>query len=331
MLDGSSCEPYDAGMSDFLLSTDPLGEALHFLRMSGTFYSRCEFTAPWALELPPIAGALMFHVVTSGSCTLDVPGAEPAALRPGSLALVPHGEGHQLWSEAGVRAVKLFDLPREYLSDRYEILRIDGGGPAVTLICGVIRFDHPAGRHLASLLPGMILVDSETSMHQEWLQSTLRFMAHEARTLRPGGETVITRLADVLVIQAIRSWLERDPSARAGWLGAMRDPQIGRALNLIHRAPEEEWTVARLAHEVAMSRSAFSARFTDLVGESPMRYVARWRMSVAVTMLTDGREALAEIASRLGYRSEAAFSRAFKRTVGMSPGAARAAYTQSTP
>jgi AraC-like DNA-binding protein len=306
-------------------STDPLGEALHFLRMSGTFYSRCEFTAPWALELPAIPGTLMFHVVTSGSCTLAVPGAAPSPLRPGGLALVPHGQGHRLESTPAAPGVGLFDLPREELSERYEILRIDGGGDPVTLICGVIRFDHPAGRHLMSLLPRLIVVDAETSMHQEWLQGTLRLMAYEARALRPGGETVITRLADVLVIQAIRAWLEQDPDGRAGWLGAMRDPQIGRALALIHREPERDWTVARLAHEVAMSRSAFSARFTDLVGESPMRYVARWRMNVALTMLTEGGAALAEIAARLGYHSEAAFSRAFKRTVGMAPGTARAA------
>ena len=306
-------------------STDPLGEALHFLRMSGTFYSRCEFSAPWALELPAIPGTLMFHVVTSGSCTLVVPGAAPRTLRPGSLALVPHGQGHRMESEPDASGVGLFDLPREELSERYEILRIDGGGAATTLICGVIRFDHPAGRHLMDFLPRLIMVDGETSLQQEWLQGTLRLMAHEARALRPGGETVITRLADVLVIQAIRAWLEHDPAARAGWLGAMRDPRIGRAITLIHRAPEQGWTVARLAHEVAMSRSAFAARFTDLVGEPPMEYVARWRMGVALTLLEDRSATVAEIAARLGYRSEAAFSRAFKRETGMAPGAARAA------
>lgn len=306
-------------------STDPLGEALHFLRMSGTYYSRCEFSAPWALELPAIPGTLMFHVVTSGSCTLVVPGAAPRMLRPGGLALVPHGQGHRMESEPAAPGIGLFDLPREELSERYEILRIDAGGDPTTLICGVIRFDHPAGRHLMELLPRLITVDGETSLEQEWLQSTLRLMAHEARALRPGGETVITRLADVLVIQAIRAWLDQDPAARAGWLGAMRDPQIGRAINLIHRVPERGWTVARLAHEVAMSRSAFAARFTELVGEPPMQYVTRWRMHVAPTLLEDRAASLAEIAEKLGYRSEAAFSRAFKRETGMSPGAARAA------
>ena len=311
-------------MDTFLQPADPLGEALHFLRMSGSYYARCEFSAPWALELPAFPGTLMFHVVTSGSCTMVVPGAQPRTLRPGGLALVPHGQGHRLESEATAPGIGLFEVPREEVSDRYELLRIDGGGDPVTLICGVVRFDHPAGRYLMGILPRLIVLDSDTPLQQEWLQSTVRLMAHEARTLLPGGETVITRLADVLVIQAIRSWLEGDPEARAGWLGAMRDPQIGRAINHIHRSPGQEWTVARLAHEVAMSRSAFSARFTNLVGEPPMQYVARWRMLVARSMLAEGTAALAEIAEKLGYRSEAAFSRAFKRETGMSPGAARA-------
>ncbi len=310
-------------------SADPLGEALHFLRMAGTYYARCEFSAPWALELPAIAGTLMFHVVASGSCTLVVPGAAPRMLRPGGLALVPHGQGHRMESDPDATGIGLFDVPREELSERYEVLRIDGGGDPVTLICGVVRFDHPAGRQLMEILPRLMMVDGGTSLEQDWLQGTLRLIAHEARALRPGGETVITRLADVVVIQAIRAWLDQDPAARAGWLGAMRDPRVGRALTLVHREPARDWTVARLAHEVAMSRSAFSARFTELVGEPPMQYVTRWRMNVAQSMLADGTAALAEIAEELGYRSEAAFSRAFKRETGMAPGAARAAATRS--
>jgi len=152
---------------------------------------------------------------------------------------------------------------------------------------------------------------------------TLRFMAAEARELRPGGETVITRLADILVIQAIRSWIARDPAAQTGWLGALRDQQIGRAIALVHRDPARNWTVASLAMAVGMSRSAFAARFSQLVGEPAVRYVTRWKMHAALMWLKEENAALSEIASRLGYESEAAFSRAFKRVVGISPGAAR--------
>jgi AraC-like DNA-binding protein len=302
---------------------DPLGEALYVLRLSDSFYSRCEFTAPWALALPAFPGSLMFHVVTAGRCWLEVEGAEPRLLQPGDLGLVPHGEGHRLASAPGVPGPGLFDLPRELVSERYEIIRQGGGGAATSLVCGTVRFDHPAARHLVGVLPSTIAVEAATSPQTEWLQSTLRFMAAEARELRPGGETVITRLADVLVIQAIRAWIEQDPAARTGWLGALRDPQVGRAIALIHRDPARAWSVATLAHEVAMSRSAFAARFAALVGEPPMRYVARWRMHVALTALKEESATLGELALRLGYRSEAAFSRAFKRFIGVSPGAVR--------
>ena len=211
------------------LAHDPLGEALHFLRMSGVFYCRSEFTAPWALDLPAFEDCLMFHVVTSGRCVLDVKGSEDHVLQPGDFALVPHGAGHRLASEPGVHGAKLFDLPREQVSDRYEILRHGGGGAPTTVICGVVRFDHPAADRLVTLLPRVIAVDAWSSPEVEWIQSTLRLMAIEARELRPGGETVITRLADILVIQAIRSWIASDPAAQTGWLGALQDKQIGHA------------------------------------------------------------------------------------------------------
>jgi AraC-like DNA-binding protein len=310
-------------MNDPWTPVDPLGEALHFLRMSGTFYCRSEFTAPWALALPVMTGCLMFHVVTSGRCWLEVEEAEHRLLQPGDLVLVPHGEGHRLASEPGIPAARLFDLPREIISERYEILRHGGGGASTILVCGAVHFDHPAAHHLVKLLPRMISVEAWSAPQIDWMQSTLRFMAAEAQELRPGGETVIARLADILVIQAIRSWIAQDPAAQTGWLGALQDRQIGRAISLIHHDPARAWTVASLAAEVAMSRSAFAARFTELVGEPAMRYVARWRMHAAFTWLKEDDARLGDLASRLGYQSEAAFSRAFKRFIGVSPGAAR--------
>ncbi|MEZ4360786.1 MAG: AraC family transcriptional regulator [Kofleriaceae bacterium] len=302
---------------------DPLGEALHFLRMSGTFYCRSELTAPWALALPPVPRCLAFHVVMAGRCQLEVAGAEPRTLQPGELALVPHGEGHRLASASGVPAPRLDELHHEHVSERYAILRHGGGGDATSLVCGAVRFEHPAALRLIKLLPKLIHVEASSSPQADWMRSTLQLIAEEARAPRPGGETVITRLADILVIQAIRSWIERDPAAQTGWLGALQDPQIGRAIALIHRDPARDWTLASLAGEVAMSRSAFAARFTALVGEPAMQYLARWRMNVAVTWLTEETTGLGELATRLGYQSEAAFSRAFKRFMGVPPGAVR--------
>ena len=304
-------------------AADPLGEALHFLRMSGSFYCLAEFTAPWALDLPPMQDCVMFHLVTAGECRLEVPGAEVCTLRPGALALVPHGRGHLLSSASGVTAAKLFELPRELVSDRYEHLRHGSGGAPTTMLCAAVRFEDPSAQHLLRLLPRLIAVDAWNSPELEWLQSTLRFLNTEARELRAGGETVITRLADILVIQAIRSWIATDPRAQTGWLGALRDKQIGRAIALIHRDPARDWTVASLASAVGMSRSAFAARFTELVGEPTMHYLSRWKMHAALTWLKESDAPLSQLASKLGYESEAAFSRAFKRLMGVSPGAAR--------
>lgn len=303
--------------------TDPVGEALHFLRMSGIFYCRSEFTAPWALDMPPMKRCLMLHLVTEGRCWLEVAGAPNRLLQTGDLALVPHGEGHRLTSEPGLPGVPLFEAPREEVSDRYEILRLGGGGARATAICGLFQFDHPAAHHLMAVLPKVIAVESWNSPHHDWIQSTLRVMAAEARAMLPGGETVITRLADILVIQAIRSWIAQDPAAQTGWLGALQDKQVGRAITAIHRDPAQPWTLESLAGVAAMSRSAFAARFTQLVGESAMHYLTRWRMLVAVSLLQENDSPLVEIANRLGYDSEAAFSRAFKRHLGVSPGSVR--------
>ncbi|MBA3260975.1 MAG: AraC family transcriptional regulator [Thermoleophilaceae bacterium] len=304
---------------------DPVGEALHFLRMNGAFYCRSELSAPWGLTLPPMPGYLWFHVVSSGRVWLETGAADPALLQHGDLALVPHGEGHALRSEPGVQAPGILELEREQVSERYEILRHGEGGVPTTLICGAVRFDNPAARNLVEILPATIHIEASDSVQLDWMHSILRLMAAEAKELRPGGEAVITRLGDILVIQAIRAWIETDPAARTGWLGALQDRQIGRALSLIHRDPSRAWTVATLADELAMSRSAFAARFTELVDEPAMQYVTRWRMHVALNSLKEQDATVAELAGRLGYRSEAAFARAFKRVIGVPPGAVKRA------
>ncbi len=302
-------------------SVDPLGEALHFLRMSGVLYCHTDCTAPWGVELPQMPGCLMLHVVTSGHCWLEAEGTQARRLQPGDLALVPHGHGHRLVHEPGAPVVKLFDAPIERINDRYETLRIGGGGAAASVICGVVRFDHLTAHHLISVLPRVMVVEASGSAPSEWMHSTLRLLAFEARQMRPGGQAVVSRLADILVIQAIRAWIEQEPAAQGSWLGALKDRQIGRALALVHRDPAHGWALGSLAAAVGLSRSAFAARFTQLVGLPPMQYLGRWRMHVALARLQEHDDGLADLAGRVGYQSEAAFSRAFKRHMGVAPGA----------
>lgn len=318
-----------AAMQDILapLSPDPLGAALHNLRISGTFYCRSELSAPWGTTLPVLPDCVMFHAVVAGRCWLAVDGAAPLLLQPGHFALVPHGQGHRLMSEPGVATPALFDLPCEILSERYEVRRHDGGGARTLLLCGAMSFDRPTARRLVAHLPPQVVVQTADMGGAGRWQAVLQWMGDEARELHPGGEAVLTRLADVLVIQTLRHWMLRDPAARTGWLGALQDARIGRTLAAVHRDPARAWTLATLAAEAAMSRSAFAARFQRLLGVSPMSYLAQWRMELASARLHEGGDGIAALAAELGYQSEAAFNRAFKRHIGITPGAIARART----
>ncbi len=293
------------------------------LRLDGSLYCRSELTAPWGIDMPSFDGYMIFHVVTSGHCWLEVEGEEPRLLQQGSLTLVPHGNGHCIRSSPSARAMPLFDIPVERVSDRYEVMRYGGDGDLTQLTCGVVSFDQLAGQQLVAQLPEVLQIDSWDEEEDSWLQSTLRFISREASELRPGGETVITHLADILIIQAIRTWIDQAPEADQGWLAALRDKHVGKALAAIHREPEKDWTVDSLAREVGMSRSGFSARFTNLVGESAKRYLTQWRMQLARVQLQQTSDSLSVLADRLGYQSEAAFCRAFKRVFGVPPGSFR--------
>lgn len=304
-------------------AVDPLADALQYLRMGGVFYCPSELTSPWGLELPPMDNALLFHAVTSGDALLMLPSSDdPIELRQGDFVLMPHGTGHCLASDNKAPTPSIYDLPHDEITEQYAILRHGAGGDKATLTCGAVSFGHPAAKTLISLLPEVVHLRAP-GPELDWLAGTLGLLAAETASVRPGSEAVVTRLCDILVIQAVRTWIATDSGATTGWLGALQDPKIGRALALIHRSPGSEFTVAGLASEVAMSRSAFSAEFTDLVGESVMQYITRWRMMVAFDLLSRQRESVTSVACQLGYQSEASFSRAFKRVVGMSPGAVR--------
>jgi AraC-like DNA-binding protein len=233
-------------------------------------------------------------------------------------------------SAHGVPASKLFEIHREQVSERYETLRLGAHGERSTMICGLFKFEDPAAQQLIALLPKVITVDAWASPLSDWIQSTLRMIAAEVQQMSPGGETVITRLADILVILAIRSWIIHSHSAQTGWLRALADRRIGRVISEIHRNPGKPWTLESLACEASMSRSAFAARFTELVGEPPMRYVTRWRMNSAQACLRERNVTVAELANSLGYESEAAFNRAFKRHIGISPGVAKRSRSASS-
>lgn len=247
------------------------------------------------------------------------------------MALIPHGQGHLAASDLEFPTVPLFDLPLQKVSERFETLQHGGAGAPTQLLCGVVRFDHVAAAQLIRQLPSILAIDSWEEEGESWLLSTMHFLTREAKTLRPGSETVMTRLADILVVQMIRSWIARESAQEQGWLAALQDPQIGLALQAMQRAPGKPWTLVSLAKTASMSRAAFAAKFTKLLSEPAMQYLTRWRMQMAHDKLHDGRETLASIAIQCGYQSEAAFSRAFKRIYGDAPGTLRKRLTRPQP
>ncbi|MEL7155901.1 MAG: AraC family transcriptional regulator [Actinomycetota bacterium] len=308
---------------------DPLAETLQHLRMDGMFYCRSELSAPWGLDLPAMPGCLWFHVVTEGRCILvDHEGGEHP-MAAGDVVVFPHGRGHRGLSSPGVATPSVFDLPHQYLSDRYAILRHGEGGERTHLVCGLVRMGNPGARSLIDLLPDVLRIDTSAPDQWQWLPGLLALMANETRTPRPGAESVVTRLCDIFVIQTIRSWIDGTPHTAQGWVGALRDPVVGPAIALIHRQPAHPWTVGELAAAVGMSRSAFAARFTELVGQPAKAYLTEWRMQVARDILGTESTSIAEIAQRLGYGSEAAFSRAYKRTIGEAPSVTRRQLAQT--
>ncbi len=303
-------------------SSDPLGEVLQLLQLSGVLYCNAELTDPWGIEIPELPGVMNVEVVTSGHCWIELEGQAPVFLPEGSLLLIPRGRAHKLRGNPGDRTTRLEEIPVELIGDRFEIMRFGGGGRPTEVTYYGVRFDPYLADRLIRLLPEMLHLRTHVD-DGSWLHSTIRFIAQEARDRLPGSETVITRLADILVIQAIRTWIESVREEERGWIAALHDRQVGQAMALMHREPERDWRVESLAREVGMSRSGFSARFTALVGEPVLQYLTGLRMQLAFRELRQTSDTLAKIAARVGYQSEPAFNRAFKRVVGMPPGAVR--------
>lgn len=310
-------------------SNDPLGEVLQLLQLTGVLYCDAVLTDPWGIELPQLPGVMVVEVVTSGHCWIELEGELPVFMPEGSLVLLPRGTKHSLRGNPGDKTTALRDIPVELIGERFENMRFGGGGRSAQVTYYGVRFDPYLADRLVRLLPDMLQLRTHID-DGSWLQSTIQFIAQEARQRSPGSETIITRLADILVIQAIRSWIDSVRDEKEGWIAALHDRRLGHALSLMHRHPEVDWRVESLASEIGMSRSGFSARFTSMIGESVKQYLTGLRMQLAHRELRETSDTLAKIAERVGYQSEPAFNRAFKREVGVAPGAVRKLH-QRTP
>lgn len=303
---------------------DALGEILGSFGVSGSLFSQARFGTPWSVHSDPVPSA-MFHVVVAGGAYLRLDGEREAhALATGDIALMPHGAGHVMAGDPKTRPIPIASVAT-YDEDA-SVARIDypgqGGGDGratCSILCGTIRFDDELGHPLVAHLPR--LIHRRNAAVAGWIDATIRMLSAEVDHQMPGTTVMVSKLAEMLFVQVLRGYIaDLDESAApVGWIAGLKDTRVGRALALIHRKPGERWTGGSLATRVGMSRSTLFARFTDLVGQPPTQYLTSWRMHVAKLALTNDDLGLAELADRVGYTSEGAFSKAFKRTVGINP------------
>jgi AraC-like DNA-binding protein len=260
--------------------------------------------------------------VAAGECWLHSAALGWIPLRAGDVVLLPRGTGHTLADTPGAPTRPLSDFSLDQIGDTTYRLRAGGGGRRALLFCCSVSFEDPTIHPLLELMPPALVVCGAAS-NDATLPMLLDTMADEVVAQRVGAATLLTRLADVVITRVIRAWVEAQCVEPIGWLAAIRDPHIGRALAAIHQRPGDPWSVESLADVARASRSLFSERFTSVIGMPPARYLARWRMHVASGWLRNERLTVAQVAERLGYESEASFSRAFKRHVGVPPSALR--------
>jgi AraC-like DNA-binding protein len=293
---------------------DVLADVLNTLELKGWLSSRRELAKPWRYDFAASRDSL-FHVLNDGGGYLQVEGeAGPVRVEDGDVLLFPTGHPHSLYDSPDSPLTKRVQL--DYSPERGHQVVSAGGEPKPLLLCGAFHFEYPNDFPLLHRLPTLIHIPGTQGRADESFADLVRMIARESASPQPGAQVMLRRLTELLFIQVIRLWI--DQQASVGWVGALRDQPVSTALSLIHQSPERRWKVGELAEAAALSRSAFSARFTALVGEPPMTYLTRWRMLRATRLLKN--EVRTEtIADLLGYESEAAFRKAFKREIGIPP------------
>jgi AraC-like DNA-binding protein len=313
------------------MNADPLSDVINAVRLTGSVFFRVECAAPWVAEAPPssaIAGRVMpgvdhvieFHAVTRGRCLGGIVGETPAVLDAGDFICFPHGDPHVLASAPGLRATPDLSAYETRKGAPLPFRVRYGTGPAeVELVCGFLGCDARPFNPLLAALPRVLRASDRDGLRQGWLSRLLEVAEAESRSPGPAGEGVLSRISELMFVEVVRRYVAGLPPNRSGWLAGLRDRHVGRALSALHARPGDAWTVEGLARAAGLARSSLSERFTALLGQPPMQYLTQWRMQVAAGLLATTHEGVAAIAAHVGYASEAAFNRAFKKSVGMPP------------
>jgi AraC-like DNA-binding protein len=295
-------------------------DVMRRIRVRSGEYYRSEFRAPWGVRVS--RNCPLFHVVRRGKCQLEVPGVEkPILMSEWDCAIVVRGDAHVIRTGPSAHVVNFFDLVKTHTCTTAEPIRLGGRGAATSMLCGGAVFETGLKNPLVSILPPVIHVKRNQRDDKDWLAMTVEQISAELEQGASGSRDVINRLTDILFIRAVRAYFDQNmETAESGWLAAVRDEQIGRALLMLHQQPQEAWHVDRIARRVGLSRSGFAARFRELVEEPPLQYLTRLRINAAATHLRTSDDKLRSIASATGYSSLPAFVKSFKRLMGTTPG-----------
>jgi AraC-like DNA-binding protein len=315
---------------------DALSEILHSVKLEGALFYNAEFSSPWGFRSPPSCDlaaflrqgsrhVIIYHLLTQGRASARVEsGAESIDLSPGDIVIFPHGDSHIISNGNPARIVDNADYLKEIFARGMVLSRDGGGGQATRFVCGYMQCDPQLCKMFLGGLPPVFKVNIREDVSGQWLENSIRFSAAEAGANRAGSDAVLARLSEALFIETMRRYMAGLPAREKGWLAGARDPAVGTALAHLHRTPEHPWTIAGLAEAVGVSRSVLADRFRHYLGEPPMTYLSRWRLQLGARLLTSTNYGVARIAGEVGYESEPAFNRAFKRQFGAPPARYRA-------
>jgi AraC-like DNA-binding protein len=313
---------------------DALSETLRVVRLVGAIFINGRFTAPWCYQSPRADSAapflepaaervVIFHLITEGECYVELGNEPPLHLVAGDAVIFPQGDAHRMTSQPGLPPASGGARLDAVLARRPRQVAYGGGGATTRLVCGYLACDARLARMLLAGLPPVVRVNVRGSNAGTWLEASVRYALAEARSPRPGGAGVLAKLSEVLFIEVLRLYMNEPREGRTGWLAGVGDRIVGAALNALHKNPAYAWTLEELARSAGTSRSVLAERFQQLVGSSPMQYLTQWRMLLASNLLSRSNAPLASIAQDVGYQTDTAFSRAFRREYGSPPAAWR--------
>lgn len=292
------------------------------LTMEGLYFTQCTFNKPWAIDLPKIDNCVIFHMVVGGAAKFIVE-KENIIVKSQELIIFPNSIPHLINDGSSSDFYKLSDLPIKPVTSRFETLSFGGEGQETKLICGALVFNSPVTKKLIDLLPRYMTITSQESTNMSSIKSLFSLINSEVQNITVGSDATLSKLAELLIISSIREYFSSPVSCRDNILLMLSDTRILRSLELMHKTPEFNWSLEKLAKEVGMSRTSFVEKFRNLVGSTPIEYLTDWRMSLAHSRLQNTSESLLSIALEIGYKSEASFSRTFKKVMGKNPGDVR--------